>query len=143
VKEKSIFWSDCVESCTDAARVVVGNKRLKVLIKRPASDLCGHCGTHRESLVTKELCPELSEAMDTLIRTANCIKARPLKSRLFAQLCEEIGAQYQWLLFYCNSRWLSKGNIVVRVGRLREIAMPVLEEEDLIYAEHFRNESFS
>jgi hypothetical protein len=74
-----------------------------------------HCMIHYESLVMKELCPELSEVMDTVIRSVNSIKTCPLKSRLFAKMCEEMGAQYQSLLFYSNSRWLSRGNAVACV----------------------------
>jgi hypothetical protein len=33
-----------------------------------------------ESLVMKELCPELSEVMDTMIRSVNYIKTCPLKA---------------------------------------------------------------
>jgi hypothetical protein len=40
---------------------------------------------HRESLVTKELGPELSQVMDTVFKTANYIKTRPLESRLFVE----------------------------------------------------------
>jgi hypothetical protein len=50
----------------------------------------------------------------------NYIKTRPLKSRHFVELCDELGAQYQSLLFYCNSLWLSRENIVARVYDLRE-----------------------
>jgi hypothetical protein len=64
---------------------------------------------HRESLAMEELCPELSEVMNTVIRTINYIKTHPMKSRLVAELCKETGAQYQLLLFYCNSHWLSRG----------------------------------
>jgi hypothetical protein len=52
-----------------------------------------HCMTHYESLVMKELYPELSEVMNTVIRSVNYIKTCPLKSRLFAEMCEEMGAQ--------------------------------------------------
>jgi hypothetical protein len=45
---------------------------------------------HRESLVTKEICPDVSEVMDTAIKTVNCIKTRPLKSRRYTELCEGI-----------------------------------------------------
>jgi hypothetical protein len=93
--------------------------------------MCTLCVRHRESLVTKELCAELNEVMDTVIRTVNYIKTRSLKSRLFAELCEEMGAQYQSLLFYCHSRSRSNGNVVTRVYNLREVAR-VLEEENLL-----------
>jgi hypothetical protein len=75
----------------------------------------------------KELCPELSEVMDTVIISVNYIKACPLKSRLFAETCEEMGAQCQSLLFYSNSRWLSRGNVAC-VYNLRLAAAPFFEE---------------
>jgi hypothetical protein len=52
-----------------------------------------------------------------------------------------MGAKYQSLLFYCNSRWLSKGNVVVRVYNLGEEVL-FLEEETQAHAEYFRNEHF-
>jgi hypothetical protein len=53
-----------------------------------------------------------------------------------------MGALYQSLLFYCNSRWLSRRNVVTRVvNNLREVSL-FLEEENLEQEEHFRNEHF-
>jgi transposase-like protein len=89
----------------DAPRVMAGNKGLQALIKRSAPESTWtHCMIHLEPLATKELCPKLSEVMDTVIKTVKYIQTRPLKSRVFAELCEEMGAQYLSLLFYCNSR---------------------------------------
>jgi hypothetical protein len=51
-------------------------------------------------------------------------------------MCEEMGAQYQSLLFYSNSRWLSRGNVAC-VYNLRVAAALFLEEENLVHAEHF------
>jgi hypothetical protein len=90
-----------------------------------------------ESLVMKELCPGLSEVMDTVIRSVNYIKTCPLKSRLFSEMCEEMGAQYQSLLFYSNSHWLSRGNVVACVYNLRVAAALFLEVENVVHAEHF------
>jgi hypothetical protein len=82
------------------------------------------------------------EMMDTVIKTVNYIKTRQLESRLFAELCEEMGAHYQSLLFYCNSRWRSNGNVVTHVYNLREEEARFLEEENLLHAGHFRSEHF-
>jgi hypothetical protein len=81
--------------------------------------------------------PRTEEVMDTVMKTVNCIKTRPLKSRLFAELCKEMGAQYRPLLFYCNSRWLSREKVVARVYSLREGLSLFLQEENLLYAGHF------
>jgi hypothetical protein len=89
----------------DAACVMAGNRGLQALIKRSAPEaMLTHCTIHHESAAMKELCPELGEVMDTVIRSVNYIKTCPLKNRLFAELCTEMGAQYKSLLFYCNSR---------------------------------------
>jgi hypothetical protein len=81
----------------------------------------------------KELCLELSEVMDTVI------KAHSLKSRLFAEFCEEMGAQYQLLLFYYISCWLATENAVARVYNLQEGVALFVEEENVAHAEHFVN----
>jgi hypothetical protein len=63
------------------ARVLGGNKEgLQALNEGSASEaMWTQCMIHRESPVTKELCPERSEVMDTVIETVNYIKTRPLK----------------------------------------------------------------
>jgi hypothetical protein len=76
------------------------------------------------------------------MKTVNNTKVRALKSRLHAELCEEMGAQYQSLLFYCNSRWLSRRNDASRLYNFQEAAL-FLEEGNLVHAEHFRSEHSS
>jgi hypothetical protein len=121
-----------------AAHIMARNKGLQALTEHSQPKaMWTHCMLHHESLATKELCPELGEVMDTVTKTVNYIKTHPLKSRLFAELFKEIKAQYQSLLFYCNSRWLSKGNTVVCVYNLREEVALFLKEENLVHAEHF------
>jgi hypothetical protein len=59
IKEKNIKWSVCVGVCTDGPRVMADNTQgLRALIKQSAPGaVWTHCIIHRESLVTKELCP--------------------------------------------------------------------------------------
>lgn len=61
-----------------------------------------------------------------------------MKADFFAELWEEMGAQYHSLLFYCSSRWLSREKVVIRVYSWREVA----EEESQVHAQHFRKEHF-
>jgi hypothetical protein len=51
-------------------------------------------------------------------------------------MCEEMEAQYQSLLFYSNSRWLSKGNAVACVYNFR-VAAALFRRGKLVHAEHF------
>jgi hypothetical protein len=100
---------------------------------------------HRELLATKELCAELNEVMDAVIETVNYIKTHPLKNRHLQNYASNEGAVS--VLFYWNSRWMSRRNVVVRVYNLREVALYFifyffLENENLVHAQQFRNEYF-
>jgi Fe-S-cluster-containing hydrogenase component 2 len=75
MKEKCVKWSDCVRVCMDAACVMAGYKgELQALIKRSTPEaMWTHCMIYREAPAMKELCPELSDVMDTVIRSVNYI----------------------------------------------------------------------
>ena len=63
---------------------------------------------------------ELAEVLDQSVQVVNYIKSRPLKSRLFSQLCAEMGADHQSLLLHTEVRWLSRGKVLSRLYELRE-----------------------
>lgn len=141
-KEKSVKLSDCVGVCIDTAWVMAGNKGLQALIKQKEREtVWTHCMIHHESLVMKELCQELSEVMDTVIKTVNYMNTQPLECRFFVELCEEMWAQYQSSFFYSNFVGCQK-EMLWLIYNLQVAAALFLEEENLVYAEHFRNEHF-
>ena len=72
----------------------------------------------------------------------NFFKSRPLKARLFLRLCDELGAEHNNLLFYCNARWLSKGKVLLRVYELRNEISIFLKEENHALATAFEDEVF-
>ena len=78
-----------------------------------------HCLIQREALASQQLNGELNGVRETVVKTVNFIKSRPLKARFFQRLCNELGAEHNNLLFYCNARWLSKGKVLLRVYELR------------------------
>lgn len=53
-----------------------------------------HCFLHREALVAQTISNELKKIMDKVVQMVNYIKSRPLKSRLFAKICEDMGGKF-------------------------------------------------
>ena len=83
--------------------------------------------------------------LKAVVKTVNFIKARSLKARLFQRLCDELGAEYNNSLFYCNASWLSKGfskGFLLRVYELRNEISIFLKEENQAHATTFEDEVF-
>ena len=78
-----------------------------------------HCRIYREALASQQFSSDLDEVLEIVVKTVNFIKTRLLKVELFRRLCDKLGAEHKNLLFYCNSRWLSKGKALSRVYKLR------------------------
>ncbi|KAI4812980.1 hypothetical protein KUCAC02_024336 [Chaenocephalus aceratus] len=64
------------------------------------------------------------------------IKSRPLNTRLFASLCNELGSEHQGLLFPTEVRWLSQGNVLSRLYELRDEVRLFLMEHGSQLADH-------
>ncbi|XP_010778516.1 zinc finger BED domain-containing protein 5-like [Notothenia coriiceps] len=121
-KENSLTWNMCVGLCTDGAASMTGRVKgfiAKVRAQNPHI-VTNHCILHREALVAKTMPPELTEVLNQAVQMVNYIKSRPLKSRLFSQLCAEMGADHQSLILHTEVRWLSRGKVLSRLYELRE-----------------------
>ncbi len=82
----------CVGICTDGAPSVIGSVQgfvSRVKEKNPEV-IPTHCFLHREVLVSKSIRDDLKQVLDITVNMVNFIKQRPLKSRMFARLCENI-----------------------------------------------------
>uniref|UniRef100_K7FPI3 BED-type domain-containing protein n=1 Tax=Pelodiscus sinensis TaxID=13735 RepID=K7FPI3_PELSI len=78
-----------------------------------------HCILHRHALVVKNISPSLKNVLDEAVQIINYIKTRPLQSRLFKIMCEDMGSQHTALLLHTEVRWLSQGKVLVRLFELR------------------------
>lgn len=88
---------------------------ISLVKERNINIITTHCFLHREVLIGKTLNSDLKSIMDEVVKVVNFIKSRPPKSRLFASLYEEVGANYVNLLLHTESRWLSRGKVLTRV----------------------------
>ena len=87
-----------------------------------------HCVIHREALASKKMSPELNSVLEDAVRVINFIKARPLNSRLFRRLCDNMGAEHTELLLHTEVRWLSRGKVLNRLFELRNEVCCFLSE---------------
>ncbi|KAL4148808.1 hypothetical protein QTP88_002960 [Uroleucon formosanum] len=100
-----------------------------------------HCNIHREVLVSKNLPDNLKILLNTSVKIVNFIKTRPLQSRLFEKLCEEMGSSHKSFLLHTEVRWLSRGKVLTRLVELRE-EVPLFLKEKTDLAKSLYNEDF-
>ncbi|CAM5077750.1 unnamed protein product, partial [Eretmochelys imbricata] len=71
---------------------------------------------------------DLKQVLDEAVKIINFVKGRPLNTRLFSQLCDEMGSDYTQLLFHTEARWLLRGKVLNRLFELREELQVFLDE---------------
>jgi hypothetical protein len=91
-----------------------------------------HCNIHREALVSKSMPDDLKNVLNIAVKIVNLIKSRPLQTRLFEKLCEEMGSNHKSLLLHTEVRWLSRGKVLTRLVEFREeVAMFLGDKNEL------------
>uniref|UniRef100_K7FJM3 Zinc finger BED-type containing 5 n=1 Tax=Pelodiscus sinensis TaxID=13735 RepID=K7FJM3_PELSI len=117
MKTHQISWEKCVDVCSDGAKAMVGT----VAGAKNVAPNCtsSHCILHRHALVVKNISPSLKNVLDEAVQIINYIKTRPLQSRLFKIMSEDMGSQHTALLLHTEVRRLSRGKVLVRLFELR------------------------
>ena len=88
-------------------------------------------------MATKEIQENLAIVFKEVVFVVNYIKSRPLNTRLFRALCDEMGAELSGLLFHSAVRWLSREKVLERVATLREETHAFLKEQNHELANRF------
>ena len=70
--------------------------------------------------MSKCLPKALKAVMEDVINVVNFIKSSGLRSRIFANLCESMEAEFSCLLYHTEVRWLSNGKVLARMIALRQ-----------------------
>jgi hypothetical protein len=96
-------------------------KGFVTLVKKKKPDvITTHCFPHREVLVSKTIVEDLKQVLDVSVNMVNVIKQRPLKTRMFAKLSENMQKVHVTLLQHTEVRRLSRGKVLTRVFEVRE-----------------------
>ena len=128
----NLSWNQCVGICTDGAPSMIGSVQDFVSrVKEKNSEvITTHCFLHREVLVSKSIGNDLKQVLDITVNMVNFIKQRPLKSRMFARLCENMQKDHVTLLLHTEARWLSRGKVLSRVFELRQEQLLFFKENN-------------
>ena len=119
---EGLQWNKLCGICTDGPPAMLGSRsgfQTKVKAKSPQAKGF-RCIIHRYALACKTLPISLKEVLNLVIKLVNFVKGSALNSHLFKELCRDMNADHESLLFYCAVRWLSKGNVLCRVFELRK-----------------------
>ncbi|KAL4104409.1 hypothetical protein QTP88_019710 [Uroleucon formosanum] len=130
--EINLPWSKCVGFCSDGARAMTGRLSGVATRIKKFAPLCKtmHCMIHRQALASKNMPKSLKLVLDSAVKIVNLIKARPLNSRLFTVLCNEMGSTHKSLLLHTEVRWLSRGKVLTRLFELRSEILLLLTDID-------------
>ena len=130
--ERKVPMRNMISCAADGAPAMMGRRTgcLQLLKADNPNLLTVHCVIHRENLVAKNMSPILHEALHTVIRCINKIKANAKFERLFKQFCVDRDERYVRLLLHTEIRWLSKGNCLRRFMELIDSVKEFLGETD-------------
>ena len=133
MEENNMSWLNCESTCICAggAPSMLGTVKSFTTLARKKNEniIITHCFLHREALIAQTVGDDLRRVTNEVILMVNYIKSKLLESRLFHQICEEMGAHFKTLLLHTQVRWLSKGRMLSRVFDLKDIQFPLVNTD--------------
>ncbi|XP_072394771.1 zinc finger BED domain-containing protein 5-like [Diabrotica undecimpunctata] len=99
---------------------VPNKKKIRCAGEECRSIMKTRCAKCEVALVAKTLPEPLQKIPNEVVQIVNYIKIRPLQSRLFCLLCQEIGSEHEHLLIHTEVMWLSRERILTRFFELRD-----------------------
>ncbi|KAF2352089.1 Ribonuclease H-like domain [Trinorchestia longiramus] len=132
-----------IVSVDGAPAMIGGHRGLRGLIQAVNPEISvDHCIIHRYSLGSKSLPGDLKLVFEDVLKIVNFIKSRDVNSRIFKELCKEMGEKYEVLLYHTDVRWLSRGKVIHRVIELRKAIQEFLEQKESPFATKFTDKEW-
>ena len=131
--------SKLVSVTTDGVAVMVGIRNGFVSLLEKHLHSAGydnnlfkiHCIIHQEALCAKNV--DVKEIMEVVVKIINYIRSNGLNHRQFQELLHDLDSQQSDLIYFCDVRWLSRGNMLQRFYELREEIIFFLEMKGKSY----------
>ena len=101
-----------------------------------------HCNLHRTAFVSKCIFDDFKNILKTSVKIVNFIKSKPLQSRLFEKLCEEMGSNHKSFFLHTEIRWLLRGKVLATFAELREEVAMFLKGK-YNFVKYLRDEIYS
>lgn len=127
-------WDKLCGVTTDGAPAMTGERKgMASMVCAKVQESGGeavkmHCIIHQEALCAKTV--QLSDVMNTVVKTVNIIRVRALYHREFQTFLTDVDAEYGDLLYHSEVRWLSRGSVLRRFYSLRSEIDQFLKEKD-------------
>ena len=143
-RDNDLSWNMVSAVCSDGAPVLLRrNSGFEALVKADAPHIIvTHCVLHRHALATKTLPPKLAEVLKIVVECVNYVRNSALKHRIFKELRNEMGSEFEVLLYHSNVRWLSRGKVLNRVFAMRVELALFLRKHQHCHADCFENSEF-
>ena len=101
-----------------------------------------HCCIHRYALPSKTLPTALKSILDLMVKIVNFVKAGSLHTRQFKELCKDMNAMHEILLFHTAVCWLSKGNVLNCVFEMKDEIKLFLEFKNKEFLSYFNDNNW-
>jgi hypothetical protein len=120
-------WSSLSGICTDGALPMVGarkgligivHERAIELQIHPENLTNFHCIIHQLNLCAKSI--KFMNVMDVVVASINFIKSRALNHHQFKEYLADLFLDYEDVSYYCEVRWLSKGQMLKQFYDVRQ-----------------------
>ncbi|KAF2347537.1 Ribonuclease H-like domain [Trinorchestia longiramus] len=142
--KNGLDWNSVQQVSVDGAPAMMGGHcGLRGLIQTVNPEISvDHCIIHRYSLGSKSLPGNLKLVFEDVLKIVNFIKSRDVNSRIFKELCKEMGEKYEVLLYHTDVRWLSRGKVIHRVIELQKSIQEFLEQKGSPFATKFTDKEW-
>ena len=129
--------SKFVFATTDSAPAMIGSHKGAIAVLQNHVASLGfsntiikfQCIIHQEVLASKVTHLDMTGVMSSVVKIINFILSRGLNHRQFKGLLEEMNAQHQDVVYFCEFRWLSRGGMLQRFYDLRNEIMTFLNQK--------------